>query len=527
VKKAWLRILIFVGLVFLCCAGSGMGEPVPTTKKSTGDLNVLLKTYTQALTLAEENYADSVNSESAIYRSILGMLQRLDPHSSFFDSKTYREFREDQSGDFFGLGVSIISIQGRPTVVATLSGTPAHRAGIRYGDVVQEIDGRSTQGMTQDQVVQKFRGPVASLIHLTIEREGAPDLLHLSITRGVIPQSSIPFAFHVIPHVAYIRIESFTETTEKELDGALAKLGPGLQGLILDLRGNPGGSLQAAIGVSDKFLHMGQEVLVTKGRITAANNRFVVPKGAFEGSYAMVVLINNMSASAAEIVAGAIQDHDRGLILGETSFGKGLVQTVFDLSQGAGMALTTAKWYTPSGRLIQRDYARNSYYDYFSNRGTEPKVSEICHTDSGREVYGGGGISPDFRFSDPPPTSFQIQLSNSGYFLNFIRRYRVHHPQLRQLQADDALLAEFKEFLHARAFPLEGSAFLKEREFITRQLRYEYTLSQAGYDEAQKILLEGDTQVLKGVELLPEARALFQHAEKVLAGQKSSKTMYK
>jgi carboxyl-terminal processing protease len=317
-------------MLFLNCAGSGMGKPIPTTKKSTGDLNQLLKTYTQALTLAEENYADSVNSESAIYRSILGMLQRLDPHSSFFDSKTYRQFREDQSGDFFGLGVSITSIEGRPTVVATLSGTPAQRAGIRYGDVVQEIDGRPTQGMTQDQVVQKFRGPIGSPIHLTVEREGSPDLLHLSITRGVIPQSSIPFAFLIRPHVGYIRIESFTETTEKELDEALPKLCPGMQGLILDLRGNPGGSLQAAIGVSDKFLHMGQEVLVTKGRMTAANNRYVVPKGASESSYAMVVLINNMSASAAEIVAGAIQDHDRGLILGETSFGKGLVQTVFD-----------------------------------------------------------------------------------------------------------------------------------------------------------------------------------------------------
>lgn len=504
-----------------------MGKPIPTTKKSTGDLNQLLKTYTQALTLAEENYADSVNSESAIYRSILGMLQRLDPHSSFFDSKTYRQFREDQSGDFFGLGVSITSIEGRPTVVATLSGTPAHRAGIRYGDVVQEIDGRPTQGMTQDQVVQKFRGPIGSPIHLTVEREGSPDLLHLSITRGVIPQSSIPFAFLIRPHVGYIRIESFTETTEKELDEALAKLGTGMQGLILDLRGNPGGSLQAAIGVSDKFLHMGQEVLVTKGRMTAANNRYVVPKGASESSYAMVVLINNMSASAAEIVAGAIQDHDRGLILGETSFGKGLVQTVFDLSQGAGVALTTAKWYTPSGRLIQRDYSNNSYYEYFSNRERDTKASVICHTDSGREVFGGGGINPDFRFSDPPLTPFQIQLSNSGHFLNFIRRYRVHHPQLFQLQADDALLAEFKEFLHGRAFPLEASTFLNEREFITRQLRYEFTLSQAGYDEAQKILLEGDAQVLKGVELLPEARALFQHAEKVLASQKGSKTIYK
>jgi len=527
VKKVWLKILTIVGMLFLTCLGSGLGELLPATKKSSSDLNQLLKTYTQVLSLAEENYAESVNSESAIYRSILGMLQRLDPHSNFFDSKTYRQFREDQGGDFFGLGISIATIEGKPTVVATLPGTPAYRAGIRYGDVVQEIDGKPCQGMTQDQVVQKFRGPIGSLIHLTIEREGVQDLLRLSITRGVIPQYSIPFAFLVRPSAAYLRIESFTETTEKELAEALAKLSPAMQGLVLDLRGNPGGSLQAAIGVSDKFLHMGQEVLVTKGRMAAANNRYVVPRGASESSYPMVVLINNMSASAAEIVAGAIQDHDRGLILGDTSFGKGLVQTVFDLSQGAGIALTTAKWYTPSGRLIQRDYIRNSYYDYFSNRGRQTKVSEICHTDSGREVFGGGGISPDFRFLDSPPSPFQIQLSNSGYFLTFIRRYRVHHPEVFELQVDDNLLGEFKEFLHSRKFLLEDSGFLNNIEFIRRQLRYEYALSEAGYEEAQKILLEGDAQVLKALELLPEARALFQHAEKVMAGQKNSKSMYK
>lgn len=508
-------------VIFLC---SGWGEPARASANSAKDLSRLLKTYTEVLTLAEENYADSVNSESAIYRSILGMLQRLDPHSNFFDSKTYQQFREDQSGDFYGLGISYSMVEGKPVVMATLSSTPAHRSGMCYGDIILEIDGKSCQGMTQDQVMQKLRGPIGSLVQLTIDREGTPEPLHFSITRGIIPQYSVPFAFFIRPGVAYVRIESFTETTEKELNEALAKLGPSLQGLVLDLRGNPGGSLQAAIGVSDKFLRMGQEVLVTKGRMASANNRYVVPRGSSEGSYALVVLINAMSASAAEIVAGAIQDHDRGLILGETSFGKGLVQTVFDLSQGAGVALTTAKWYTPSGRLIQRDYMRNSYYDYFSSRGRPAKAGDICHTDSGREVFGGGGISPDFRLSDIPLDSQQVQLLNSGSFLSFIRQYRLLHADLTTLQPDDNLLREFKDFLLRRKYTFEDAEFLKKKEFIKRQLRYEHTLSRSGYEEAQKILLEGDVQVLKGVELLPEARALFRSIEKVMASQKNSRT---
>jgi carboxyl-terminal processing protease len=240
-----------------------------------------------------------------------------------------------------------------------------------------------------------------------------------------------------------------------------------------------------------------------------------------------VVLIDNMSASAAEIVAGAIQDHDRGLILGETSFGKGLVQTVFDLSQGTGMALTTAKWYTPSGRLIQRNYAGNSYYDYFSNRGGQNRASEICHTDSGREVFGGGGITPDFKLLDVPPTLFQLQLADSGYFLSFIRHFKINHPDTTELQVDDRLVGEFKEYLRNRHFPFQESNFVKDLEYVKRQLRYEYRLSFAGYEEAQKILLEGDVQVLKAIELMPAAKALFQYTEKLAADQKNSRPMFK
>ena len=491
------------------------------TPRTSEDLDKLLRTYTQVLSLAEENYADPVNTEKSLYDSIRGMLQMLDPHSSFFDPNTYRLFRDDQRGNFFGLGISVANINGQPTVISTLPGTPAHRLGIRSGDIIVKIDGKPGIGLTRNQVVEKLRGLRGTVVRISVQREGIEDLLDFTVTRDVIPRHSVPVAVYLRPKTGYIRIEDFTETTERELEEALKKLGPELEGLILDLRSNPGGALQAAIGVADKFLKQGQDVLLTKGRLASANHRYVVPKGAASSTYAIVILINNDSASASEIVAGAVQDHDRGLILGEVSFGKGLVQSVFELSRGAGVALTTARFYTPSGRLIQRDYSRKSYFDYFNEKGKEIQPTEIRRTDSGREVYGGGGIKPDITLPTPSFNSFQSVLLSNASFFSFIRSYNARHPEPQQgFEVSDELLQQFRTYLRSRELPWKES-FEQNLGFVKLRLKYEYVLSRIGFEEAQKVFLEGDSQVLKAVELLPQARVLFANAGKAVASRRN------
>ena len=287
---------------------------------------------------------------------------------------------------------------------------------------------------------------------------------------------------------------------------------------MLDLRNNPGGSLEAAIGVADKFLKKNQDVLITKGRIASANHSYPALKGTQGPLYPMVVLINGGSASASEIVAGAIQDHDRGLIVGETSFGKGLVQTAFPLSHGAGLALTTAKWYTPSGRLIQRDYVHKSFYDYYYGVPKETVPTEVSHTDSGREVYGGGGITPDVKIDIPQLNKFQtLLLSKSSFFL-FVRIYNVSHSATaKSFEVNETVLTEFRHFLNSNQIEYEEADFRDSLDFIKREIEYEYYLARVGSEEAQRVHLEGDPQIAKALQVLPQAKALLGTASKAMA----------
>ncbi|MFN8009074.1 MAG: S41 family peptidase [Terriglobia bacterium] len=509
-------------IAMACLAGGLWGGRVQATSKTSEDVSDLLKVYSQVVSLAEENYADPVDPQKSIYESIRGMLKTLDPHSNFFDPKSFAQFREDQRGNFYGLGITIAIRNAKPTVIAPIPGTPAYRLGIRSGDVIAKIEKASTDGLAIQEVVDKLRGPKGTTVNISIQREGISELLEFSIIRDEIPHYSIPFTFFIRPKIGYIRIDTFTETTEKEISDSLKKLGPNLEGLILDLRGNPGGYLQAAIAVADKFLKNNQDVLVTKGRLPSANHKYPAPRGSEVADFPMVVLINAGSASASEIVAGAIQDHDRGLILGETSFGKGLVQTVFPLSQGAGVSLTTAKWYTPSGRLIQRDYAHLSFYDYYYNKGKETPPTEIKLTDSGREVFGGGGITPDIKIEIPKPNKFQSQLLGGSYFFTFCRAYNASHPDIDpHFEVTDSIVNDFRSFLGTGKNKLnfEEADFSANLDFIKRQIKYEYFLAHAGQEDAQKVYLEGDVQVLKALEVLPQAKALFQNSKKAVASK--------
>jgi carboxyl-terminal processing protease len=517
-KGSRLAVLIAILLLSVIIAGSPRERRIQASSRSSDDLNELLRTYAQVLSVAEENYADEVDAEKAVYDSIRGMLKTLDPHSNFFDPKTFSQLREEQQGNYYGLGITIGIRNGKPTVISPIPGTPAYRLGIRSGDIIAKIEGTPTEGLSVQDVVDKLRGPKGTTVNISIQRESMADLFEFSVVRDEIPHYSIPFTFFIRPKVGYIRIDSFTETTESELGESLKKLGSNLEGLVLDLRNNPGGALNAAIGVADKFLKKDQDVLVTRGRIAAANHSYPASTGAQEPFYPMVVLINGGSASASEIVAGAIQDHDRGLIVGETSFGKGLVQTAFPLSHGAGLALTTGRWYTPSGRLIQRDYSHRSFYDYYNNVGEKAAPTEIKHTDRGREVFGGGGINPDVRISIPPLNSLQtLLLSRSSFFL-FVRNYNAGHSATNKaLSVDDGLLAQFRSFLGSNQVPYSETEFSENLDFVKREIEYEYDLAQFGPEEAQRVRLEGDPQLLKGLDSLPQAKALFQQTSKELA----------
>src|SRR5436190_11668795 len=337
------------------------------TPSSDSDVRDSYKQFTQVYQTVEENYAEPVSADKAIYNgAIPGMLHSLDPHSNFFDPKSYSLLREEQRGKYYGVGMTVGPRNNKVIVIAPFVGTPAYRAGIRPGDIIAAVDGKATDNLSTSDVADLLKGPKGTTVRITILREGSDKPLEFNVIRDEIPRNSVDLAFQIRPGVGYIHVTGFQETTEHEVSEALDKFGD-MKGLILDLRQNPGGLLNEGVGVADKFLKKGQVIVSHHGR-ASQEKRYVATHGNGGREYPLVVLVNRGTASAAEIVAGAIQDHDRGLIAGETTFGKGLVQTVYPLVENTGLALTTAKYYTPSGRLIQRDYSNVSLYDYYYNR---------------------------------------------------------------------------------------------------------------------------------------------------------------
>src|SRR3954454_23876493 len=362
------------------------------------DVQKRLKEYTDLPAAVTAWAPEDVGSDKFVYSSIDGMLRTLDPHTSFLEPKEYADMQDRQKGSFYGLGILVTKRNDQVTVITPLEGTPAARLGVRAGDVISEVEGQATDELSLDEVVKRLKGPKGTTVHIKIIRVGIQEPIPLTIVRAAIPTNSISNVLMLKPGIGYIRIKDFTATTVRELDEAIDKLKEqGMQRLVLDLRQNPGGLLDAAVGVADHFLDKGQMIVYTKGRTPDSEQNYLAPGKHNKTDMPLVVVVNRGSASASEIVAGAIQDHDRGMVVGETTFGKGLVQTVYPLSENTGLALTTAKYYTPSGRLIQREYEGVSLYDYYYSRDDEKNAmpantnKEVKVTDSGRTVYGGGG----------------------------------------------------------------------------------------------------------------------------------------
>ncbi len=530
------RVVWFILSTVLLCAllGGVYGRQVEaTTGSDDSDVKASLNAFTRIYDIVEANYADSVDPDTTIYGppngntgAIPGALRTLDPHSNFFDPRAFALLREDQEGKYYGVGMSIQSRPGKmgklvTVVVAPIPGSPAFRAGLRPGDLVAKVDGKPTDGLNTSQVAEMLKGPKGTQVHVTIIREGYDEPLEVNIIRDEISQNSVDDTFMIRPNIAYIHISKFNENTNDELSDALRKLNEkNLQGLVLDLRGNPGGLLQEAVEVSDHFLEKSQLIVYHSGR-HSQEKRYYATRGDDGNEYPIVVLINRMTASAAEIVTGALQDHDRALVMGEPSFGKGLVQTVYQLSEHTGLALTTAHYYTPSGRLIQRQYENVSLYDYYYHPElTKPNHAEVRLTDGGREVYGGGGITPDIEFADPKMTAEQDILVQHNAFFNFSKYYLgVHKSIPKDFEVTDAVLDEFKQFLAKEKIPFSDQNLTANLDFVKNRIRVQLVGSIFGENEADRISIANDPLVLKSLDSMPRAKELMANAKRYVASK--------
>ncbi len=393
-RRSW-RIAAIALFTLALALGGLLGDRLLAVTDETRDS---LRLYTELINLEHDRYGAEVSYKDLVYSSVNGMLRSLDPHTAFLNPEAYEGMREKQQTSFYGLGILVGVRNGQLTVISPLEGTPAARLGIQAGDVISTIEGEPTETMTLDEAVGKLKGPKGTQVKISITRRGLPQPLTMSVTRAEIPQTTVRQSYMLNPTTGYIQLTEFARGSGREMADAIEKLrGSGMKQLVLDLRNNGGGLLDQAIDIADQFLPEGSMIVQTKGRTRDSFQSYRA-----DGKYPaldapVVVLVNEGTASASEILSGALQDHDRGLIVGTPSWGKGLVQTVYNLSYGAGLALTTAKYYTPSGRLIQRDYT--SYFDYYTHadagspeitgKAVDPK--DIFHT--GRDREGPGALS--------------------------------------------------------------------------------------------------------------------------------------
>ncbi len=522
--------LLVLSIVLACgCLGMLFGQKLAFTTSSggsDGDVRDSLRSFSDVYRVVQENYAEPVNPDKAIYNgAIPGMLRVLDPHSNFFDPKSYAALREEQRGKYYGVGMQVGPRNNKVIVIAPFAGAPAYRAGIRPGDVIIAVDGKQTDNMSTSDVAELLKGPKGTSVKITVLREGSDKPLDFTIIRDEIPRYSVDVHFLIKPGIGYIHVSGFQETTEKEVRDALDEFGD-IHGLILDLRQNPGGLLSEGVGVADQFLKKGQVIVSHHGR-ASAEKVYKATHGNGGKDYPIVVLVNRGTASAAEIVAGAIQDHDRGLIVGETTFGKGLVQTVYPLSENTGLALTTAKYYTPSGRLIQRDYNGVSLYDYYYNdrENADAPVGnhEVKMTDSGRTVYGGGGITPDVKIPNDKTNAFEDKLLEKYAFFNFAKHYVINHQVNKQFEVDEAVMQEFRKFLDEQKIPFTEADLAQNSDWIKSNIKAELFINEFGQQEGMRVHAENDPEVEKALDLLPQAKQLADNAKKVIAQRNSAR----
>lgn len=487
-----------------------------------------LRTFNEILTLIHNNYVEEPDSDRLVESAIQGMLEGLDPHSSYIDAERYEKMQERNEGEYFGIGISFDIRDGYITVIAPIEGSPSDRLGIRAGDRIVKINGESAKGISTEVVYDKLRGPKGSIVHITIQREGAEKSLEYDIVRDKIPIYSVPYHFMLRSGVGYIRAIRFAKTTSEELETALRNLEQqGMQKLILDLRGNTGGFLNQAVEVSDKFLPGPKKMIVyTKGRIAGSSEEYYSTGTTSHPAVPLIVLVSHGSASASEIVAGSIQDWDRGLVVGQTTFGKGLVQRQYRMKDGSALLLTVARYYTPSGRLIQRDYTDREHYvanayddvDLNADADTSNADRPVYHTSGGRKVYGGGGIMPDVTLDiDYDLTALQEALEKGNHFFEFANHY-VGETKMerggdfekfqREFTPGPIVLERFNTYLRDKKVEFKPEDFDQDAEYITRGIKREIAGNLWGPNERYRVIIEGDEALTRALGLFPEAELM-------------------
>jgi carboxyl-terminal processing protease len=524
------RFLTFGGLVVVFCALAGgfWGRSALVAQDQIPDQ---YKVFTSALGAIEENYVGEYESDRLVYSAITGLLQTLDPHSSFMDPRSFAQMRERQEGRYYGLGITINVVDGDVTIFNVFEGSPAYQKGLRRGDVFAKIEGEDAKGWTSEQAVSRLRGPKQTSVNISIRRTGYDGLIDLAVMRDEVHIPTVPAAVMLDATTGYIKLQDFGENTDQELGRALDSLTKqGMARLVFDLRGNPGGALDQAIRVSNRFLPKGDLIVYTRGRVPNSDQDYRATEQSDYLRVPMITLVNRSSASASEIVSGALQDHDRSLIVGETTFGKALVQSVYRVAEGAGAAITTARYYTPSGRLIQRpwDVGFDEYLTYTWREQDGNKVhktEDLKYTDAGRKVYSGGGIEPDRRFDGPSdgfnPTRFGRAIAARNLFDTYAQQFTrrgdtrvsTRGGKVRELTPDfevtDEMLNEFKKLVQASPIPFDEAAWKTDLEFIKTMIHREIDVDLFGVAAAYKNLARHDPQMQFALGLFPEAQQLL------------------
>jgi carboxyl-terminal processing protease len=546
--------VVLAAAVFGGTIGSGRNLSSFTSTNAKNSYRVgdeIERDYNEAVATITSNYSGDIDHEKATQAAIQGMLSTLDPHSVYFPYSEFKKLKEDQDSRFYGIGVTIVQHRDGVYVQSVVEGTPAAKQGLKYGDRIVEVDGKDAREWSSEQVSKNVRGGLGEPVTIKVERAGSEAPSYFTLVRAAVPLPTIRNSYIIRPGTGYIGLTGgFQRSSDDELSKAMKRLEEqGMRQLILDLRGNPGGLLDQAIDVASEFLPRGQVVVSVKGRTEYSEPIVYKSTGSEPTTVPLVVLINRNSASASEIVAGAIQDHGRGLIVGETSFGKGLVQRIFQLPYSTGLTLTTARYYTPYGRSLQRDYSSGSLYDYYTRHDAtenEPAANNTPHnleaplalasptphphagpavqTAAGRVFYGGGGVTPDIEVKEPANTPARARIAEAAF--HFTRQltagvipgletYRIDkvlygkNARTTDYPVTDRVVEAFRNFCRTQAeFQVQPAQIDEELEFAKLRLRQEIVTAAFSQDAGARILLESDAQILRALEALPDAKRL-------------------